>query len=294
MTSNCGLLLPAVILILSAAPSPVAPAGPQHPSPSRADVLRRAGIWVERFADDSASIVATEQYRQVYEHGSGSARQVEERTLVSEIAVVKTRPEEQAAGYPWVQFRDVLEVDGTPLPDHQGRLERLFAEGSPSSYARAASIAEESARFNIGPGVRTVNVPLFALFFLVPGNQRRFRFDVKGEEEIGTAHALVVAYRERERPTMIRSPGRQDRPAAGTLWIDADSGRVLKTRLVVESEKSWVMETEVIFGRDAHANAWVALRMHERYHRGSNESLDCTATYSNFRRFSTSARIIPR
>ena len=92
---------------------------------------------------------------------------------------------------------------------------------------------------------------------------------------------------------MIRSPSGEDRPARGLLWIDA-SGRVVQSRLEVDGDHRWTMETQVTLGQDAHVQGWVPLTMVERHRRGRDETLDCTAKYSNYRRFSTGARLIDR
>jgi len=279
--------------LLAAALSVAAP-GERQPVPLK-ELLRRAGVWVEHFAEDSVFIVAEERYEQEYRFRNGSSWQAEHRHLLSEIVLVRTPEDEARRGYPWVQFRDVIEVDGKPLPDHRGRLERLFKDVSGSSYSRARALIQESARFNIGPLVREMNVPSFALFFLHPRNRSRFRFELKGEETIEGSRAAVVTYRERERPTMIRSVSREDRPAKGSVWIDGATGRVLRTDLEVDSDRRWVTGTEVTYGRDARLDLWVPTVMRERHHRDSDEYIDCTATYSGFRRFETNARmVVPR
>jgi len=289
-------LLAAVFVLIGALPGPAMPREPQS-VPLR-DLLRRAGTWVERFAEDSAFIVAEERYEQEYRFRNGSSWQAEHRDLLSEIVLVRTPEDEARRGYPWVQFRDVIEVDGQALPDHRGRLERLFKEVSGSSYSRARALIEESACFNIGPFVREMNVPSFVLFFLHPRNQSRFRFELKGSggtSGLQTGGSTVVTYRERERPTMIRSVRREDRPARGSVWIDGATGRVLKTDLEVDSDRHWVTETEVTYGRDARLDLWVPMVMRERHHRDSDEYIECTATYSGFRRFETNARmVVPR
>jgi hypothetical protein len=283
-----------MLLSLAIALAPIcgAPRLADAGAPPLQDVLRRAGQWVQRFADDSVFVVAEERYEQEYRVRERSSWRVEHRDLVSEIVLVATPEDEARRGYPWVQFRDVVEVDGNPLPDHRGRLERLFKEVSGSSYSRARALIEESARFNLGPLIREINVPSFALFVLHPRNQSRFRFASKGEEPIDGTRATVVTYRERERPTMIRSARREDRPARGSAWIDGATGRVMKTVLQVDAERHWVTETEVTYGRDARLDLWVPLVMHERHQAGADESVDCTARYSNYRRFDTSARMV--
>lgn len=260
------------------------------------EVLRRAGVWVERFADDTLFIVGEERYVQEYRQRVDPRHPVH-REMRSEIVLVRAAEGDARAGYPWVQYRDVLEVDGNALPDHEGRLERLFKDPSGASYARASALIEESARFNIGPITRTVNVPSFVLFFLHPPNQARFRFELREDQVVDDTRAVVLRYREVSHPTMVRSPERrQDRPVSGLIWLDPVDGRVVKTHLETETEQHWVANVEVTYGRDAHIDAWVPLTMHEQYRRGAlAEVIECTARYSNFRRFETSARVtIPR
>ncbi len=258
------------------------------------DVLARAADWVQHFADEAVFVVAEERYEQEYRSLAASEWQTERRDLRSEVVTVRTPPDEARRGFPWVQFRDVQEVDGRPLADHQGRLERLFHDPSGEAYAQARQLVVESARFNIGPAVRTVNVPAFALFFLVAQNQSRFRFRARGEATIEGTKVQVLTYEERERPTMIRSPRREDRPAKGTFWIDAGTGRVVRTLLAVDADRRWRTEIEVDYGCDPRLDLWVPTTMRERHARDGKETLVCTATYSNYRRFETTARMVPR
>ena len=71
---------------------------------------------------------------------------------------------------------DVFEVDGNPVRDRQERLTRLFNDSSAAGSDRMAAIINESARYNIGDIVRTVNTPLMPLLFLDPEHQPRFKF----------------------------------------------------------------------------------------------------------------------
>ncbi len=266
----------------------------RHPGSLKA-LLRRAAGWVQRFTDESTFVVADELYEQEYRYLSRSEWRSERRALRSEIVIVPAPPGEARRGFPWVQFRDVQQVDGRPIADHQGRLERLFRDPSGSSYAQARALVEESARFNIGPTLRTINVPAFALFFLVAGNQSRFKFERQGEEAIEGIQATAIRYRERQHPTIIRGPGGEDRVAEGTFWIDEATGQVARTHLEVDADRPWRTEIDVDYGHDARLDAWVPTVMRERYASGPEEVIDCTAMYSNFRRFETAARmVIPR
>ncbi len=281
-------LLSAAVAVLTLVASAGAVSGPARLE----EVLARAAAWTQRFADEGTFVVAEERYEQEYRHRRGSDWDSERRELRSEIVIVRTPPSEAARGFPWVQFRDVQEVDGRPLADRQGRLERLFHDPSGDSYAAARALVQESARFNLGPAIRTVNVPAFGLFFLVAANQPRFRFAWKAEETVDGARVAVVEYRERERPTIIRSPQRDDRPATGTFWIEAATGRVMRTLLAVDADRHWRAEIEVNYGRDARLDLWAPMAMRERYARDSSELVAGAATYSNFRRFETTARVL--
>ena len=60
----------------------------------------------------------------------------------------------------WLPFRDVFERDGRPVRDRQDRLTKLFLGGATNSaLVQAEKIMNESARYNIGNGTRTINVP---------------------------------------------------------------------------------------------------------------------------------------
>jgi hypothetical protein len=71
------------------------------------------------------------------------------------------------------------------------------------------------------------------------------------------------------------------------LWIEPDSGRVLKTEFAVESrfEDTSVEATIVVsYGPAKNLTVLVPTVMVERYE-GQFSSINCRAEYSNFRRF---------
>ena len=95
--------------------------------------------------------------------------------LVSEFALV---PNAAASGG-WLGFRDVIEVNGKPVADRGLRLQALFRSDVPD-LQEARRIADEGARFNVGPVSRNFNVPTTALFFFHTGNLSRFTFREQG------------------------------------------------------------------------------------------------------------------
>jgi hypothetical protein len=270
----------------------VAAAVAASPAASLKDVLRRASHWVDGFAGKAIYVVSDEHYDQEYRDEDGT---IFRRSLVSEVALTRTAPPGEATTFPWAEFRDVIEVDGKKLPNHEGRLAALFGHASDSSGADARTIIEESARYNLGPLVRTVNVPSFALFFLTAQNQHRFRFRLEGEQYLDEIATAVVDYSEHDRPTLVRAPGGLgDRPVEGRIWIEPSSGRVLRTRLVADQGSGWTAQVEVDYGQDGKTGLWVPLAMREDYRGDRGASIRALARYSNFRRFRTDARLILR
>jgi hypothetical protein len=85
-----------------------------------------------------------------------------------------------------------------------GRLEGLFANlPPPTAQVRARVLLAESARFNIGPAIRTVNFPTLALTFLLPANQARFTWRGGSRRRIEGVETVEVEFEEVARPTLV-------------------------------------------------------------------------------------------
>jgi hypothetical protein len=177
---------------------------------------------------------------------------------------------------------------------------RLATDNSADRQARVLELAKESARFNIGRLYRNINMPTLTVQFLDPALQPRFEFAIAGEESIPRAgRALKLTFAQRQPPTIIRSDDR-DLPATGSLWILPSDGSVVRTEVSLTLPKSdrapEVRGTMIVDYRpDATLGVWVPSSMRESYQEqgGSRQRIDCAAAYTNFRRFETSARIVP-
>lgn len=252
-------------------------------------VLKQAGEYVRRFEHDFAMVISDEDYRQRASGRLHSPRQ--NRRTRSEMLFLWI-PEEAA----WLTVRSVLTVDGRAVPDSQHRLQNALGDNTTERLTRLRNLLDESARFNLGRIVRNFNYPTLALEYLDPSIQSRFAFTPAGRERVNGIDAWKVAYEERARPTVIRDNG-ADRVSRGAVWIADRDGVVVRTRLEVRVP---LLETtaavDVDYTREAKLDMWVPARMHEHYLQSRammiNESIDCVATYSNFRRFETSARIV--
>lgn len=263
------------------------------------DVLERAGAYVQDYHGRLAAVVAEEHYVQRTTpqlragsgtwslEGAGDDRQ--ERRLRADFMLIRGVAGEDA----WFAFRDVFEVDGRTVSSQRGRLETWLSESRYSFMSRARALALEQARFNIGDLLRTINVPTLALEFLVPENQKRFRFRRTGTTSIDGVPVTVFSYEERDRPTLIRTPQGKDVVARGTMWIETATGRVRRTELRTgERDHEQARATiTVAYALEPRLEMLVPVSMEEHYATRTG-AIDCTATYSNFRRFETAARMI--
>jgi len=282
-------------------------AGPDTP-PSLQEVLARAGVYVTEFEQALSGIVSEEQYVQEVRHpvrAPGQIRGVPSnvqaasrptmRHLRSDLLLVKPVGAEN-----WMQFRDVYEVDGIAVRDRDERLARLFLNPVASVQRRVAAIANESARFNIGPVVRTVNAPTLPLLFLEPKHQRRFKFKRSGDSQPNAmtsespsppghfrldTEVWAIEYHEREAGTMVRTTDFRDLPARGRFWIEPTTGRVLMSELVLEN-RAIRGTINVNYQSEPLVGLLVPIEMRERYDRLRDGSvIDGFATYGSFRQF---------
>jgi hypothetical protein len=280
----------AVILLATAAP------GAEQPV-KLATVLERAAAYVADFHRQLSSIVAEERYVQDWSRVLDRRRgtnNLDHRELVSDLLLVK--PEGFKA---WMEYRDVFEVDGSPVRERDRRLEKLFLTPTWSTTDQIRRILSESARFNIGDIQRNVNTPIFPLVFLESANHFRFKFKQTEDRKPTTAADMsaadgafrvstevwVVAYQEKEAHTMIRTDGERDLPSKGRFWIDPATGRVLMSELTAEN-RNIRATIDVSYQSEPLLGLLVPIEMRERYESKRSGSLvEGRATYGRFRQF---------
>jgi hypothetical protein len=276
---------PALLAIALVAVAPALPRAADRPSLE--DAIRRVTAYVEAYGQKASIVVATERSRQtLIDTGAG---EFDERVMVADFAIVKAE-----ANHTWIGFRDVIEVDGMPVPDRENRLIDVLTSSS-GSIDEARRISDESARFNIGGVLRNFNVPTTVLFFFNAANVDRFRFSRKNGEEDAT---WQIEFREVQKPTLIRTPESRSVPAKGTIWVNPLDGTVVRTRLQVtdfthERSGKVIAENDVRFQRIEAMEMWLPEVMDETYVdvRGRGAHVTGHAEYSNYRRFQTSVRI---
>jgi VWFA-related protein len=295
-----------VIAVLAGAATtstPAAPAPASAPSDREAgvdEVMARVGAYVAGYGQQASVILGLEHYDQRLLSVTGS--ETSRRQSLAEFALVKTG---DAIG--WSGFRDVIEVDGRRVGNRQDRLQTLFRSGK-ADTGEARRIADESARFNLGPARRNFNEPTAALFFLMPSLLRRFAFTRKGESLAGGVTVWEVDFKEQSRPTLIRTAGGGDVPSQGTIWVVPADGTVVRTRLVINGFSGRnASSIDVTYARDERLGLWLPQSMKERHEtdivEGGRSAFGAaptaarltvvlgTATYSDFKRFEVAGKV---
>jgi hypothetical protein len=261
------------------------------------DVLARAGEYVVAYGESLSTVLAEEHYTQQFT-STRQPRPLTVRRLRSEIAFIRLVDTSE-----WAAFRNVTSVDDKPVADADGKLERLLRNAPPTLIAQTRVIASESARYNIGPITREINVPTFALHYLQSDNQSQCDFDKDREEVVNGVSAWVVRFRERH-GGFIRREDERRLPAEGRFWIVPADGRVLKTQLIVRDfyrRGSSRAELFVTWRWDTALALWVPADMREHYEGpwpplttpfGPRPyDIDGVAQYSNYRRFTVDVKI---
>ena len=256
--------------------------------PSLKEVLPRMTAYVQSYGEKASIFVATEHYTQ---HVTGGNRPApEDRVTVADFAIVRA---EGLGG--WVGFRDVREADGARIGDHRDRLLKVLSDVS-GSLDEARRLSDESARYNIGPVSRNFNVPTAALFFFSPQNLDRFKFTRKSVAPDGT---WEIAFRETERPSLVKTPEGRSVPSEGSVWVKASDGTVLRTSLrlkefgqgsAARARHPGTALIDVSYARVSEFDMWLPQVMVESYEM-RRERTTTEARYSDYRRFQTSGRI---
>jgi hypothetical protein len=265
----------------------VTPAGAQGNAPA-ASLLARASAYVDAFMQDFSTVVAEERYVQdsrplpqmdAFGPGGGVTQAPPQHVeLRSDLLFVRPDPWSN-----WLTFRDVFSVNGRAVRDRVDRLTKLFvspAPGAVDAIDRAWAIARDGYRFNIGSRERNVADPLVALAFLQAHYRQRFEFRVDRIDTSRGPDVWMLKFKERIRPTILRSAGNRDVVSSGRFWIDGESGRVLQTELET-SAGDRVMTT---FTFDERLGIDVPAEMRDlSWHDGT--VVTGVATYANFRQF---------
>jgi len=270
----------------------------QPAEPSLEVVLARAADYVASYQTRLAGIVSEEHYRQnvLGTQRRGGPQLREFRELRSDLLLVKT-----GKGDSWLQFRDVFEVNRKPIRDRDERLYKLFVGAAADASKQADAIQAESSRYNIGPIMRTINMPMLALILFDRLNQPRFEHKKVNAGNVKRFAALaeaadvwLIEYRETQAGTVVRGAQDKDIPSHGRVWIDSRTGRFLRTELISEDTDVRAL-IDVSYRAEAGLDLLVPNEMRETYElRRTAARIDGRATYGRFRQFTVTTTEKPK
>jgi hypothetical protein len=247
-------------------------------APKIGDVVGRIGSYVSEYGSRLENVVSEETYQQFSKSLFGLSLV---RNLRSDYALT------YLAERGWVGYRDTFELEGQPVRGREDRLRRLLAGGA---ISQATLIDRQNSRFNLANDrfTRTVNLPTLALELLEPRYGHRFSARRISSEPPAGGTDWRLEFRERDRPTIVRTPDGRNQPSRIEVLADPVSGEIHRTVMSWDRVKGAIT---VEFGRVDGIPVPVPISMVERFSNGTDE-VGGDATYANYRRFETSGRVI--
>jgi len=256
-------------------------------SPDLDTVLSHAIHYVADYEAQLGNLIGEEDYIQnaawagASGRYSGATSQKKQRRLESDFLILQV-------GKEWIGVRNVNKLDGFSVKRKVEDLQEIFDDSPAAVLKTLESIALESAKYNIGDVVRNTNLPTFALQVLRPHNLPRFRFEKAGEPKIGGVRTWAVNYQEIQSPSLIHDQDNHDEFAYGTLWIEPDTGRILKTELNLGGRGTGLLlRTHMVVSYEENKKLAMLIPslMLEHYETDNGHTIDCRADYSRFHRF---------
>lgn len=261
--------------------------GAQTPKPASPDldsVFEKLDAYLEKYEAELGAVVADELLVQEVE---GRLLQKKTRRLQAEIAFLRL-----PGNLEWLGFRHAKIVDGKPIGASGPSLTELLAANTADTIAQASLLVNESSKHNLG-NPRTINTPNLPLELLNRRYRHRYSTSFDRRDRV-RGHAVDVVELTELGPPPIVFNGRYDLQTTVRGWIDAGSGALWRAEVRLKSfnGSETPAKLRVEFAIDKGLQIMVPTEMREDFYvdLGSGRGHH---TYSNFRRFQTSARIVP-
>jgi hypothetical protein len=273
------LMLVALVAACVTATGQASPNRPDTADLSVKALVAASTKYIAAYEQEFAFLLANESYAQSRLRATAL---VESRVLESEMFLTFLPADDE-----WVAVRDVLKVDGEPVPARED-LRTLL--GSKAEFrGLIAQIVERNARYNIGVR-RNFNEPTLPLLLMDAKRVRDVKFERGAIVKDGDATLVTLLFSERGRPTLVRGPD-GSMPASGEIVVEAGTGVVRRTRFELDHAGVKVRMT-TNYAREPKLGLWLPETFTERYETSPTQELVlCEATYSNYRRFEVNARI---
>lgn len=221
---------------------------------------------------------------------SGPIGPAQYRTLRSEVAFIAL-----PGGAGWLGFRRVAKVGGNDV-ESASSLRDVLPGGSQDDYAKARAMLADSARFNLG-APRTTNLPNLPLELLHPRNAGRFTVRIAGKEKVRGKNTTRLVFVEVVTPTIIQAVDGGDMRSIVAAWVETENGRLWRAEVTTRDTRPAAPAFDALVAVDFRENATLRVMtptaMRENFFAGPRRRAWGEASYSNYRRFQTSARIVP-
>jgi hypothetical protein len=251
-------------------------------------VLERLDDYLETYEGDLGSLIADEDFRQSIPPLPGNGPRPQLRHLESEVAFLRL-----PGGAEWFGFRRAKRVDGKPVGDLHQSLANLLSISSSDTLAQAKLLVVQSSEHNLGLP-RTINMPTLPLELLSGRYRHRFEFKFAGKEKIRGRPVNLVDLVELG-PEPIIYNGGYPLQCRLRAWVDVETGALWRAEVVMrrDGERS-KPKIRVDFALEPKLQVIVPVEMREEFGVANIVNLGTgVAKYSNYRRFQTSARIVP-
>lgn len=273
----------AVVLALCGAAQPAQDA-------VQATALEKLDRYLAEYEPRLSELIADEVFRQELPPlTSASTRPDVQRRLDSEVAFARLPGDES-----WIGFRRVIKVDGRSVVSSQQTLAGLLALGPSDRLAQAQLLVIQSSEHHLGLP-RTINMPNLPLELLQARYRSRFSISMGDGERVRGRDTVALMFAELAPPSIVAYGNRRDLLSQLQVWADRATGAILRARVrFTANGVNDPSQLDVEFDDHKDLGLLVPVRMDERFPVSRSSAGRGRATYSNFRRFQTSARIVPQ
>ncbi len=297
--------LAAAALVLGLLGTALRAAAPAQAADPVGDLLAKLDAYFETYHEALGQLVAEE--RLVQTTGGSNWNSIPDssraarnqpikitREIHSEVAFVDLPGD---AG--WLGFRDVLRVGNREVRRPGPSLSETLLRGGADGYESARSLLLASAAHNLGEP-RTTNLPNLPLELLHARNRWRYDSYIEGTADVRGHATTIAVLEEKSTPTIIQRPEGGDIVARVKAWIEAGTGRLWRAEVrltdsrLIFAQRHLPVDMRVDFKEHPALGLLVPDRMTESFYAASRGVGRGEARYSNFRRFTTGARIVPQ
>lgn len=259
---------------------------PRAQAPDVSAIVTRVHTYLDQYEPKLRDLLADEVFEQrtVVTTEYGNVHVGERRRLDSDVAFLRL-PGELA----WLGQRMVRRIDQRAL-EGIGRLDQVFVEAGPGLLARAKAIADANARHNLGHP-RSLNLPTLPLDLLGRRRATAFTVTVEGRARVRGHDTVRLRLLEKAPGHIIAFDERRFVRTDVQAWV-GDDGAIHRAQVtLLPPGGGGRHDLRVEFERHAALGLLVPARLTESWEGRQNG--DGAATYTNYRGFQTSARLVP-